>query len=112
MSMRNGWPTAAASRLDGRTSLARVRYAAPDDTAPEVTSVTLHPSDLACRAASSADVSTTGSGPVVRVTELEPSFTTIDFMALAPPALPGVRRGLGRPPGAARRTASGRGHGT
>ena len=81
MSMRKGWPTAAARRFDGRTPLARVRYAAPDDTAPDVTRVTLHPSDLALSAASSADVSTTGSGPVARVTELEPSFTTIDLMA-------------------------------
>jgi hypothetical protein len=39
------------------------------------------PSDLAVSAASRAPVRTTGSGPVDRVTELEPILTTTDFMA-------------------------------
>src|SRR5258708_29445191 len=90
MSMRNGCPTAAASRFEGRASLVRARNAAPEDTAPDVTRITFQPSDLALSAASRADVSTTGSGPVDRVTELEPSFTTIDLMARNLP-LPGIR---------------------
>src|ERR1700722_11937126 len=80
MSIRNGWPTAAASRADPSSSVVRARYAEPEATAPDETRTTLQPSDRTFRAASSAEVSTTGSGPVDRVTELEPILTTIDLI--------------------------------
>src|ERR1700678_491428 len=80
MSIRNGWPTAAASRAELSTSLVRARYAEPEATAPEETRTTFQPSDRTVRAASRAEVSTTGSGPVARVTELDPILTTIDFI--------------------------------
>src|SRR6185437_7633866 len=89
MSIRNGWPTAAASRADPAISLVRARYADPEDTAPEEIRTALQPSDRALSAASSAEVSTTGSGPVARVTELEPILTTIDLMAGRPRLRPG-----------------------
>jgi hypothetical protein len=48
----------------------------PEETAPEETITTFQPESRAVRAASSAEVNSTGSGPVPRVTELDPSFTT------------------------------------
>src|SRR5580698_6615863 len=94
MSIRNGWPTAAASRSEAASSLVRVRYAEPDATAPDDTRTTLHPSDRTFSAASSADVSTTGSGPVDRVMELDPILTTIDFITAGqvPPCQTAARR--------------------
>src|ERR1700722_1455788 len=103
MSIRNGWPTAAASRADPCTSLVRARYADPEATAPEETRTTFQPSDRTFRAASSAEVSTTGSGPVDRVTELDPILTTIDLMSRDRRRAPGWRAGP--------RTAAGTGPG-
>src|ERR1700729_667767 len=103
MSIRNGWPTAAASRADPCTSLVRARYAEPEATAPEETRTTFQPSDRTFSAASSAEVSTTGSGPVDRVTELDPILTTIDL-------IPGARRRPRGGPGGPR-TAAGTGPG-
>src|SRR5450631_1110048 len=105
MSIRNGCPTAAARRSEEPISLVRARYAEPEATAPEETRTTFQPRDLAPSAASRAEVRTTGSGPVDRVTELDPILTTMERTVMPPrdARQTGAGRGPGRSPARAGR---------